>query len=162
MSSATAAPRWALSLADLSLVLLAFFVMLHAQSGGGERLSAGLRAAFGNGSAKATTRLDLAASALFEPGEAVLKPSEIKRLQGIGRNAARSGAMIRIESVGTDRSPRRFDRWELAAARVAAIARTLKAGGIDERRVDISIPSMAEAEGKGQHLSITVRPAKAP
>ena len=126
--SAARVPRWALSFADLCLVLLAFFVLLQAERGNRAQLAVGMRAAFAGGGAPVIRTQQLAASTMFEPGEALLLPAARARLAAIGREAASSGAGIRIESVGSDPASARFDRWELAAARAAAIARGIGGG----------------------------------
>ena len=69
--SALPVPRWAVSFADLVMLLLAYFVLLHI---GDERtVLAGARAAF-SGKAAAGPLFEAPAASLFEPGEARLKP----------------------------------------------------------------------------------------
>jgi len=151
------APRWALSFADLCLLLLGFFVILHAQSADPARVASGMRSAFGDGAASSTTRFERRAAALFQPGEAILRPDAAARLRSLGARAGASGKVL-IVSTGTDASTRRLDAWELAAARTAAIARAIRGGGVDEARVTVAIPAMDGAQsGKGQTISVTVR-----
>lgn len=143
-------PRWALSFADLCLVLLGFFILLHAQGGDRARLAQGVRSAFGTAGDVSVRRHALKAASLFQPGEAVLTRAGEARIALLARGAKHA----RIESSGSDAGGRRFDRWELAAARVAAIARTVKAAGVPERGIEIAIPAM-DGEKKGQKISIT-------
>ena len=75
----------------------------------------------------------------------------------LGQRALRSGGKIRIESIGIDPGTRRFDGWELAAARTAAIARAVQAGGISDKAITISIPAMSSADATGQHIGIEVQ-----
>lgn len=145
-------PRWALSFADLCLVLLGFFVLLHAQGGDRTRLAQGMRSAFGEAGAVAARRHDFNAAALFQPGEAVLTPAGETRIALLARGAKRA----RIESTGSGAGGRRFDRWELAAARVAAIARAAKAAGVPEQAIEIAIPTM-KGGGKGQMISLVIQ-----
>ena len=145
-------PRWAISCADLALLLLAFFVLLHA--GSARDVAAGARAAF---SAEPIPRplLREPAAALFEPGEARLRPFAHARLLRIGRDAAAGGRPLVVESEGRDPSARRFDGWELAAARAAALARALSEGGLTEDRVEIVLPRRNEDnELKAQRLTV--------
>ena len=144
---AAALPRWAISFADLALLLLAFFVLLHA--GNARQVAAGARAAFATGPV-AGPLLDADAAALFEPGEARLRPAARARLLTIGKSAR--GSVV-VESVGRDPSASRFDGWELAAARAAAIGRALSQAGIAENRIEILLPRREEAP-KGQRLTI--------
>jgi hypothetical protein len=146
--------RWALSFADLCLVLLGFLLLLQAHRGDPAALNAGIRAAFG---APAPTSLDEVAAASFEPGEAILLPPARTHFNGVGRRAARQGGLVHIESVGTDAAARRFDAWELAAARAAAIARAVAEGGLDPHRIDLSIEGTGPAARQvGQHVRVTV------
>ena len=67
-----------------------------------------------------------------------------------------------IVSDGIDPATARLDGWELAAARAAAAGRAVRAGGLDERRVTLSIPAMGGAgHAAGQTLRITLAPARA-
>jgi flagellar motor protein MotB len=143
------APRWALSFADLCLLLLAFFVLLQAQNGDRAKVAASMRSAFGDRPSRADAH-HYEARMLFERGEAVLKPEAQARFMAIGRN----GGKVRITSEGMDRATRRFDAWELAAARVAAVARAVQAGGLPEGRIEVVMPQMS-GPATGQRISIT-------
>ena len=157
---AAGAPRWALSFADLCLVLLGFFVILHAQRGDPRRVAEGMRAAFGATAPKAV-QTDYRATALFEPGEAVLRPSAVGWLARLGRQAALAQAGVLIVSDGIDPATARLDGWELAAARAAAAGRAVRSGGLDERHVTLSIPAMGgPGHAAGQTLRITLAPAR--
>jgi flagellar motor protein MotB len=138
--------RWALSFADLCLLLLGFFVLLQAKPDS-SHLSAGLRAAFG---ARAQAALEDKANAWFEPGEAVLTPQGHKILDDFARSA-RDGGLI-VSSRGTEPNAARFDGWELAAARTAAVARELGKAGIAQDKLAVAIDP---ATGGGQVIQIT-------
>jgi hypothetical protein len=153
-SGTTGRGRWALSFADLCLVLLGFLLMLQAHKGDPAALGAGVRAAFG---ATRPQSFDEAAAGLFEPGEALLSADARARFQEMGRTAAIRNQVVHVESLGTDRSARRFDAWELAAARAAAIARAIGEGGLDARRIDLAIDGTGPAAKQaGQHIRITL------
>lgn len=138
--------RWALSFADLCLLLLGFFVLLQAKPNA-NHLSAGLRAAFG---ARADAALQDNANAWFESGEAVLTPQGHKILDDFA-HATGGGALI-VSSRGTEPKAARFDGWELAAARTAAVARELTKAGLAEDKVAIAIDP---ATGGGQVIQVT-------
>lgn len=138
--------RWALSFADLCLLLLGFFVLLQSKPDA-NHLSAGLRAAFG---ARADAALQQDANAWFEPGEAVLTPQAHKILGDFARSTA--GGKLIVSSRGTEPKAARFDGWELAAARTAAVARELGNGGIAQGRIAVAIDP---ATGGGQVIQIT-------
>ena len=146
MKARAARQRWALSFADLCLLLLGFFVLLQAKPDA-NNLSAGLRAAFG---ARAAASLEGKATAWFEPGEAVLSPEGRKTLVAFAMNAGH-GPLI-VSSRGTEPNATRFDSWELAAARTAAVARTLSAAGVAQDQVAVAIDP---AIGGGQRIQIT-------
>jgi flagellar motor protein MotB len=158
MKSVTA-PTWALSFADLCILLLGFFVMLHAQSGHQAQVVRGIKQALGGGIAKSVEAHEITPARLFEPGEAVLRPQARAELQALGRHASAIHAQVHIESIGTDRAVRRFDGWELAAARTAAIARAVQAGGLPDEAIIVSIPEMTgKTAGKGQRIAVEVMP----
>ena len=138
--------RWALSFADLCLLLLGFFVLLQAKPDS-NHLAAGLRAAFG---ARADAALQGNANAWFEPGEAVLTAQGHKILGDFARNA--SGGGLIVSSRGTEAKAARFDGWELAAARTAAVARELSKTGIAQEKVAVAIDP---ATGGGQVIQVT-------
>jgi flagellar motor protein MotB len=138
--------RWALSFADLCLLLLGFFVLLQAKPNA-NHLSAGLRAAFGT---RANAALEENANAWFEPGEAVLTPQAHKILDDFARTTGGGGLIV--SSRGTEPKTARFDGWELAAARTAAVARALSKGGLAEDKVAVAIDP---ATGGGQVIQIT-------
>lgn len=153
-TGSTGGSRWALSFADLCLVLLGFLLLLQAHRGDPAALNAGLRAAFGSSAPKT---YDEATDTLFQPGEAVLLPNARAHFRAIGQNAAGQGAIVHVESIGTDAAARRFDAWELAAARAAAISRAISEGGLDAGDVDLSIDGTGPASKQaGQHVQITV------
>ena len=147
---------WAISFADLCMLLLGFFVVLHAQSAQQSKVVAGIKQAFGGKAAPTLEAHDIKPVQLFEPGEAVLRERAREEMLLLGQRALRSGGKIRIESIGIDPGTRRFDGWELAAARTAAIARAVQAGGISDKAITISIPAMSSADATGQHIGIEV------
>lgn len=154
-----------MSFADLCLVMLAFLLLLQANRGNPAAVGAGIRAAFaGRAAPAADERL---AAPMFEPGEAILLPVARADMAAIGRVAAARGATIRIDSEGSDErvgdgGAQRFDGWELSAARAAAVARAIHAGGLDPARIDVAVGGtrdMAAGAGAagvtGQRLRIT-------
>jgi outer membrane protein OmpA-like peptidoglycan-associated protein len=138
--------RWAVSFADLCLLMLGFLILAQAKPDK-VKLAAGMPDAPKAHAPVAAAQL--IASRLFEPGEAVL--TDVGRSQ-IAAFAARSGSgRIRLESFGADRATSRLDAWELSAARAASVARALVADGIAEDRILLAID---RAEGRPQRLSL--------
>jgi flagellar motor protein MotB len=129
-----ALPRWSISFADLALLLLCFFVLL--QAGDRQQVAAGARAAFGDVPIRGPL-LDETAARLFEPGEARLTVAARLRILDLARSAGASP--LTVHSNGRDAAASRFDAWELAAARTAALARALKEAGVPEERITILV-----------------------
>lgn len=149
--TARSLPRWALSLADISLLLLGFFVLLHA--GDAREVAAGVRAAFSS-EPVAGPLLHAPAVSLFEPGEARLSDLARRRIAAIAAVADRAKRPLIVESEGRDPAARRFDGWELSAARAAAVARALEDSGVAERRVTVVMPGSMRQEARGQMLTV--------
>lgn len=144
--------RWAISFADLCLLLLGFFVML--QAGGRGRGNAVVQLSeYFRGQPKAAP-MDFPAAQLFEPGEAMLTPSGRATLRRIAVQAAEKQHVLVVMSKGEDASGRRFDRWELAAARLAAAARALREAGFPDERIRINGLQEATEPKDGQHIII--------
>ena len=139
------ARRWALSFADLALLLLGFVVLLQARPDRAP-LAAGLHQALG---APAPARAEAVAADLFQPGEALLTPRGRAFAAAFVRTAA--GRPVLLDSRGTDGRTRRLDGWELAAARAAALGRALVAAGIPRDRLRLAL---ADAPG-GQRLTLS-------
>jgi flagellar motor protein MotB len=137
--------RWALSFADLSLLLLGFFVLLQAKPDA-NHLSAGLRAAFG---ARPDAAITAQANIWFEPGEAVLTAQGHKSIEDFSRENHETNLIV--SSHGTEPDAARFDGWELAAARTAAVARDLNKAGVTQNQIAIAIDP---ATGGGQTIKI--------
>ena len=153
--SAFPVPRWAVSFADLTMLLLASFVLLHAAD---ERtvVAAG-HAAFSDTPANGPLVEGLA-DAWFEPGEARLKPQTRQRLLAAARKAGAGGRLV-VESIGRAPAGSRFDGWELAAARAASVARAHADAGVEESRIDILIPALRPgAQATAQRLAVRKAP----
>ena len=152
--------RWVLSFADLTLVLLAFFVLMQAQASDRMKMAAGLRDAFGGKGGGSGTAADsgidgFVAGEIFEPGEAILKPGKADRLRAIGAAAARDKKRVIVASQGRDGENARLDAWELSAARTTAVARAIRVGGLSDSMIEIAIPPMRPGDpAHGQRLSV--------
>lgn len=143
--------RWALSFADLCLLLLGFFVLLQASQSKREAALTGLGTYFG--AIEAPVRTDLPAATLFEPGEALLSETGRNTLLRAAKPFADSSEIIQIQSIGVDSGVRRFDAWDLAAARLGAVARTLVAAGVPQGRIRIAgLAEEAEDKMPGKQI----------
>ena len=140
------APRWAISFADLGLLLLGCFVLLHAMEAAKPRSAPAAVAAASLGAV-------YPASGLFERGEARLTERGRAVVETLGRNSI--GRDIEIVSVGTGEGGSRLDRFELAAARSAAVARSLRDSGVSEGGLKLSLEQSGSPSG--QQIAIRVR-----
>ena len=104
-----------------------------------------MKAAF---AARPPAAIDQPANAWFETGEAVLKPKARAALHAFARGAG----TVTIASRGTEPSAARFDGWELAAARAAAVAREVQRAGVAEKTIDLAIDP---GTGGGQRIFLS-------
>lgn len=130
-------PPWAVSFADLALLLLGCFVFLNAMQAPDAPGAAA-------GEAEGTR---IAAAALFEPGEARLTPAGARALEGLARRGR-----LHIVSRGEGPAASRYDGFELAAARAAATGRALSRKGAAPAEIRVE-----PAPGEPQHLLISFR-----
>lgn len=142
-----------MSFADLLLLLLAFFVLLQASGQRRDVMLAGLSQQFGGRPMR--PGIELRAAELFVPGEAMLSSIGKARLAAVAREYARDDGGLEVRSHGTDAARRRFDDWDLAAARLGAVARALQAEGIAGDRLAIrGLDQSAAKAGTGQVIRI--------
>ena len=146
-------PRWAVSFADLVLLLLGCFVLLHAMEAQRPKAAAGAPAIASNRPAPAPAR-SFNAAEVFQQGEALLTAEAREALRAEGARLA--GHPVRILSTGTGEDGGRLDRFELAAARTAAIGRALREGGLAEGDIGIAMGE-AGGPGAGQTIAISLR-----
>lgn len=119
-------PGWLVTLADLTLLLLGFFVFLQANVLAPATLAAGLREGFGAAAAPAMP-VDASVVAGFAPGSATL-PANAAR--GWAREATRDPRTLLRVIGGTDGTPQDVDHATgsaaiLAADRARAVAASL-------------------------------------
>jgi len=126
--------RWALSFADLALLLLGFFVLLHASQGRQQEIVSGVAQEFGAPVLKSTR---LPATEMFQPGEAMLSEAGRAGVAALVKQYGGGKQGIEIRSVGLDQATNRYDKWDLAAARLGALARALQAQGISRDAISI-------------------------
>jgi len=145
--------RWAVSFADLLLLLLGFFILLQASGEKRDAMLAQVRQQFG-GRAVAKD-MELRAAELFLPDEALLSDQGRAAVAKVAARLRSGSGRIDISSLGTDTARRRFDPWDLAAARLGAVARELKAQGLAGDRLRIrGLDQMDGGTGKGQLIRI--------
>lgn len=161
MMRASDQTRWLLSFADLILLLLAFFVLLHAQSINPDAVVESIGEAFSAEARPATIERRIVADEIFNRGEAVLRPDARVAFEGFARSWARRRGTVSITSIGRADDSARFDGWELAAARAAALGRLIRNAGMDPQAIQIVMPPSRGREGLGgQRLVLRFTPAR--
>lgn len=137
--------RWAVSFADLLLLLLAFFVLLQASGSRRDAMLSQVSQQFGGRAMQ--QGVELRAADLFQPGEALLSDAGRARLSAVAKRFEHKPGGLEIRSDGSDRGRQRFDDWDLAAARLGAVARALRMDGIAQDR--LLIRGLDQGDGKG-------------
>lgn len=157
VSAAGRRNRWAVSFADLLLLLLAFFVLLQASGSRRDAMLSQVSQQFGGRAMQ--QGVELRAADLFVPGEAMLKEAGRVRLSAVARGFAKARSGLEIRSEGSDRGRQRFDDWDLAAARLGAVARALRTDGIAQDRLLIRGLDQGGGHG-GQGQVIHIAPGR--
>ncbi|GAA0725943.1 flagellar motor protein MotB [Sphingomonas japonica] len=155
-----ARPLWLITLADLSLLLLGFFVFLQAARSIDEaRMVDGVRQAFGGDTsepAMAAMPVDLAIVGGFASGSALVSGSvtDIARwLDDAARDPRTTVTLTGVTGSASDVDPRTGSRDILAIDRARAVAAQLVASGaIDPARLRIG----AAATGTRGHVALTI------
>jgi flagellar motor protein MotB len=147
---ATPVPRWAISFADLVLLLLGCFVFLHAIEASHRRRAA-QSPVFVPPAAPGAV---IEASSAFENGDARLTARARAQVQQLA--ASFGSRPVLVTSRGVAESGSRLDRFELAAARSMAVARALRAGGVAEGAISVRFDEQVE-QGHGQVIELSGR-----
>lgn len=146
--------RWALSFADLALLLLGFFVLLQASNGRQREVVSGVAQQFG----APLSQVDrLVSRGLFQRGEALLTPAGEQAVAAVAARYRSGQTLIEIRSIGLDSDTNRFDSWDLAAARLGATARALAAHGIARERIVIRGLDQQSESKAGQQILIRAK-----
>ncbi|RDE05884.1 flagellar motor protein MotB [Sphingomonas aracearum] len=120
---APARPLWLITLADLALLLVGFFVLIQSRQLDRQALARGLRAGFGVSAPAPATRepmpLGIAAMLNFAPGSAAL-PSRPDGLVAWAEAALRDPRVLLTVTGSTDGSPSDVDPLTRSAAVLAA------------------------------------------
>lgn len=151
--------RWVVTLADLALLLVGFFVMVHAaeKKGATRQMADAVRGALGVTVARAQpTGVALDADALtgFSAGDAALPKAIWPVAQWLKQAAADPRARVLVTGRSDDReADRSTSGLIIAASRADIVARALiRTGAIPASRVDLA----ASAGGAERRVDITI------
>jgi flagellar motor protein MotB len=151
--------RWAISFADLALLLLGFFVILQASGGRSKAVLQGVAEQFGGHVSTGNEAVALwKAKDLFVPGEAILTAAGTARISAESARFRSIPGGVELTSVGMDGGARRFDSWDLAAARLGAVARALRSTGMADGRLVIRGLDETAKDAQGQTIRIAATP----
>ncbi len=153
----TPAQRTTLSFQDLALIMTGVMAII---ASGGDRHPAVADAfseSFGQDRAARAQQVRLKLTTLFEPQEARLTAGGRQAVAALGGKNRQAEFAIAVPVVAANRSSR-LDRWELAAARTAAIMRVLAEQGVGDGAMlpDLARPGEGETAAGGTVL-ITIR-----
>ena len=154
----TPAQRTTLSFLDLALIMTGVMALIASVGDRHPAVAEALSDSFGTQDRAAAERIVVPLAQLFEPQEARLTPKGTARLAALGAKAASAEIGIMVPVVAGSGGSR-LDRWELAAARTAAIMRVLADQGIAD---DAMFPDLARpgtgADAQARNVTLTVRP----
>lgn len=153
----TPAQRTTLSFLDLALIMTGVMAMIASVGDRHPAAAAALASSFGTQPAATVRRVSLPVARLFEPQEARLTPHGIATIAALGDTSGSSEIAIAVP-VMTETGASRLDRWELAAARTAAIMRVLADRGIADSAMvpDLARPGSGTPQKKPQ-VTLTLR-----
>lgn len=137
--------RWAISFADLSLLLLGFFILLQVDSRGKGQALDQIGGYFAQRAVVPPTAILQAE--LFVPDEAILTETGFARIADIARDAAKSGDRLILTSRGMPTATNRFDAWDMASARLGATARAAVRAGMPADRITIAMVELRNEDG---------------
>lgn len=154
----TPAQRTTLSFLDLALIMTGVMALIASVGDSHPAVAEALVDSFGRSDAPSVQRTSVPVARLFEPQEARLTRAGAAKIAALGQKAASAEIGIMVPVV-TEKGASRLDRWELAAARTAAIMRVLADQGVADSAMipDLARPSTGAAKGS-QDVTLTVRP----
>lgn len=150
----TPAQRTTVSFLDLALIMTGVMAMIASVGDNHPAVAEALSESFG-ATAQPVQRHALSLADLFEPEEARLTAAGSRQIAALAEQSKSAEIGISVPVVA-DKGASRLDRWELAAARTAAIMRVLADHGMAD---DALVPDLTRPGGKtGQKVAIlTVR-----
>lgn len=157
----TPAQRTTLSFLDLALIMTGVMAMIASVGDRHPAVAEALADNFGSHKPPLVQRTMLPLSRLFEPQDARLTTQGAADIAAFG-GKARSGEIGIAVPVVAEQGASRLDRWELAAARTAAIMRVLADQGVADSAMvpDLARPGEGSA-GQSYRVALTLRGAQA-
>jgi hypothetical protein len=153
----TPAQRTTVSFLDLALIMTGVMAMIASVGDRHPAVAEALSESFGKSAAAPAEQVVLPLVRLFEPHEARLTPDGVAAIAALGKKSGSAEIGIMVPVVA-EKGASRLDRWELAAARTAAIMRVLADQGIADNAMlpDLARPG-AGAAAQTRNVTLTVR-----
>lgn len=149
----TPAQRTTLSFLDLALIMTGVMAMIASVGDRHPAVAEAFAESFGKNGQAAAQHVTLSLASLFEPQEARLTAEGRQAIAALGGKNRQARFAIAVP-VMADKGVSRLDRWELAAARTAAIMRVLADQGVADAAM---LPDLAQPTGKASDAAGEVR-----
>lgn len=153
----TPAQRTTVSFLDLALIMTGVMAMIASVGDRHPAVAEAIADGFSQQTPAAVERVALPLARLFEPQEARLTEQGHAAIAALGAKAASAEFGIAVPVVA-ESGASRLDRWELAAARTAAIMRVLADQGVADSAMvpDLARPADAAAR-QSRDVGMTIR-----
>lgn len=153
----TPAQRTTLSFLDLALIMTGVMAMIASVGDRHPAVAQAISESFQPSEARRARQVQLRLASLFEPQDARLTEQGRQAIAALGGKNRQAEFAIDVPVVAAS-GISRLDRWELAAARTAAIMRVLADQGVGDSAMvpDLARPGGAARDG-AQAVRITIR-----
>lgn len=154
----TPAQRTTVSFLDLALIMTGVMAMIASVGDRHLTVADAISDSFGSQAAARARTVALPLATLFEPQEARLTAKGMQAIAALGGKNRQAEFAIAVPVV-TQESASRLDRWELAAARTAAIMRVLADSGVADRALlpDLARPGQGGSAAEARTVRLTLR-----
>jgi hypothetical protein len=153
----TPAQRTTLSFLDLALIMTGVMAMIASVGDRHPAVAEALVESFGKPGAEAVQRTRLPMARLFEPQEARLTGQGAAQIAALAIKTRAGQIGIRVPVVA-EKGASRLDRWELAAARTAAIMRVLADQGVADSAMLPDLARPGTGTDGARDVTLTIYP----
>ena len=142
----TPAQRTTVSFLDLALIMTGVMAMIASVGDRHAAVAEAFSDSFGTDTAAQPRTVALPLAQLFEPQEARMTAKGVQAIAALGGKNRQAQFVIAVP-VLENRGVSRLDRWELAAARTAAIMRVLADQGVADQAMLPDLARTADPSG---------------
>ncbi len=154
----TPAQRTTVSFLDLALIMTGVMAMIASVGDRHAAVAEAFSDSFGTDTAAQPRIVALPLAGLFEPQEARMTAKGVQAIAALGGKNRQAEFAIAVPVV-TQEAASRLDRWELAAARTAAIMRVLADAGVADGAMvpDLARPGQGGSASVARTVRLTIR-----